>query len=896
MPSSSDVPSSPVTAPACDDRSARWTRHPPQVTPGSSRPVVCLRPSDVSSKNDSSEVGAGGSSSIDTKGHGTGGATPSTDIAALPFPLATRPSHLRVRGDALTVAPPHLSAVRSSRSRDSSDPLTVLPFPSAAIPSHLRAGGDIINAATSSSVDDRAIRLQSLIASTKARRSFGERSKRLVGATREILRLYAESRFGISPEIADGVRTLYSLLPEKHKRDPFEVVIRRRRPTRARRPTGVEGRAFPSVVLPGAADSPGSPAPPGVESCDAPIHDVEGSPSVPSDAMEPSAVASSGPYDAFDAPDFVDKCDQALLVKLAPQFVNVKRTIMDLAGCGWREYVDVASLRDVLNRARPPHVHAESDSDHFDAPYHGVILFSTMNHPARGSASAAYVRCVEGAVDNPRMAALGAALDIDAAPLPMHVVAIGFDVHLRFESKRRRAHGHDVTAHAFDQVFDRTGGTRQRCVIDCQAFFLTNPVPLPPGVSISRQKGSINYRVPEQLRAPLFSACESIPLGPHESERPSPLSPAFMRASAACSAQSARDFSFLSTNGWQLCDRLRLSEVQQLQARAAAYFFTAPEVLHYWADAGLLSVVASDSSVASDPDPSKNQQLMLLVEGIEDFLESDFDCDDDVGVIQRAATAACTLFGLDPSPAPALAGWLLSAFDSMYFECLGPATFSLTRDYPIRHPHRNMIFSLNGCDQHPHVEVNDYGEEDRLFGVVGFNIPAHTPGATPSDAPTLVRTTVVLDTSAVTDWHDGRQVTPECCDEFAPLVVREAVVHHGVASADRGHLRIALHQAFASESAQMFCFNFLNQAGAHIADVHAACERQSDWRLRVEPSMIHEIDYRSTKYKDTGKPRRRIPKRASVPVDITSLVGTAPTSESKSKSKSKSKSVKRKRS
>ena len=829
MLSSSGVPSSPVTAFARGGWSARRTRHPPHAPPSSSGQAAFLQ-STASSPTVSAEGSAGGSPSSDTAGRGAEGTTPTAIIAAPPPP-------------------------------------------SAAHPERLSAGAAAVAAAASrglSTVDAREIELQSLIATANARRSLGEKSKKMVGATKEVLRLYAKSSFGVSRQIEDGVRALFSLLPAKHRKVSFETTVRRHRPDRARRPLAVEDAAAPSVH-PGAADPLDAPASPAAEPCGGFDPDTE-------DFPIPSEPSSSGPCGAPGMSAFEILCLQATFIRLSPRFAKVKQSIMSLSGCGWREYLQIQDLRTLLEHS-DGHTHANEHKDHFDCVFNGPILFFTMRVPGPDQAAARYERLIEGPLGARGRAGLRSMVGAASSP-PLHIVAMGFDGRLRFESMARRRCDHDVPNHAFDAIFDRTDGSHQRVVLDCEAFFLEEPVSLPAGVAVNRHQAATTFTVPTLLRALLPAACGSIPLGPLDHDRPAPLSPGFLAAAHAHSnGTRTRDFSPLKENGWQICERLELSAVQMLRARAAAHFFTRPELLHYWTSAGILTVIGSDCNERSSPDPAKSQQLMLKVEQVRDFWNNgQFDAEWDQVSTYKAAVASCNLFGVYlprgtfEFAVHELADWLLHVFDKMYSECLGPATFAVTADYPLRHRHRNMIFSIHDCDQHPHFEVNEE-EEDRLFGVVGFNIPSHGQGVTPARVPTLVRATVVLDTHGVIDWHDGRQVSPALCKEFAPAVIREAVVHRGVSSGSLGHTRIALHQAFSSEATQYYCFAFLHKTGAHITDVESACLRQLDWSLRVDPDDINaEIE----EFNRTKQPRRRIPKVARARKSPLPTAGTAP--------------------
>jgi hypothetical protein len=232
---------------------------------------------------------------------------------------------------------------------------------------------------------------------------------------------------------------------------------------------------------------------------------------------------------------------------------------------------------------------------------------------------------------------------------------------------------------------------------------------------------------------------------------------------------------------------------------------------------------------------------MLRVDGVAEAMRAFFQ-QEQQRILNAVAREACSQFGVDATAEPVvyLADSLLLVFDRQYSECLGPACYAVAGDLPERHPARNMIFSLGACDQHPHFEINETGERDRLFGVVGFNVPSHSGPS--GEAPAEVMSTVILDVADCNDWHDGRQVNPERCGEFVPLVVREDVVHHGVCSGSDGHVRIALHQAFSSEASQWFYFSFTQWRGAPMSVVAAACLRQPDWILRdCDDDFVDEV-------------------------------------------------------
>ena len=222
---------------------------------------------------------------------------------------------------------------------------------------------------------------------------------------------------------------------------------------------------------------------------------------------------------------------------------------------------------------------------------------------------------------------------------------------------------------------------------------------------------------------------------------------------------------------------------------------------------------------------------MLRVDGVKEALEELASDTKTVSLLNMFAKQAYKLYELDPCAdimdkdlITPLVDALLHVFECQYSECFGPASFSLTEGYPRLHRNRNMIFSLGTCNQHPHYEENSSGEVDRLFGVVAFNVP--TFNSTVNEVPSQVRATVVLNTSACPDWHDGRQVNPDRCEEFTPAVIKEDVIHHGVSSGHPEYVRIALHQAFDSESEQHFYFSHLWSCNSKIPAVAAACRRQ----------------------------------------------------------------------
>ena len=711
------------------------------------------------------------------------------------------------------------------------------------------------------SVDSRSAELHRLLEAVRVAKAVQTSARLIRGMITKFLRALAKSRWGVSASLTDSARLLFSEMPIKFRASGFEatMTLHRRRqldPARVRAAEiHFQNKAWSGSVVPSVA------AP---------------------EATEVSAVTVPPEHERI--------FDRSLLVKLAPEFASVKKRAMQLTGCEWREYVTSQTLHDARNRAS---TQCPIDGDFFDVAYDDAILFTTMDTGAGGS----FRDTVATKLEAPALAGLKDAFEESACP-PLHIVAVGFGARLRHVSApHRRRTGESVLPHAFDTVFDRSEDGKDRTkpisrsVIDCPAFFFPDPVRIPDGVSIARQQGTTSYMVPTELRGLLLAACASVPLDlPIGSDRPLPFSSDFLRLACARPTDTQdHGFSHLRENHWQLGDRLRLSDLNECRARAAGWLFSCPLLFGYWYRAGILSVISSDTSVWSEPDASKNQQLMLRVDGVMEALQTLADDEEARTVIVNRTARAYAMFGLTyvteedgPSREEILVASLIHVFDRQYTEYLAPACFSVTGDFPRLHRNRNMIFSVSNYGQHPHFEENSNGEEDRLFGVVGFNVPRFD--AETSEVPSRVRTTAVLDTTDCSDWHAGRQVTPEHCAEFAPAVIKESVIHHGVSSGDVGHVRIALHQAFDRESEQQFYFTYLWNQDASLSSVAAACLLQPDWELRGFTKKAC-TDIKSHISRIPASPRRRIGKKKKYLRVAQSSAGTIPTCSPKASKK-----------